>query len=187
MARSRSGTRGRRGPRKPRKRNDNVQATVQVADPATRGAVEIPEQITVKELAELIGINSADVIRELIRSGIFATINQAIGQNGIIQGNFSDAELSYLTRVLAAGALEARLTPDPIAINTLGPSIGKDNLNRGIEAFLVALCAVAVFMMIYYFFAGMVADFALVANGVIIFGWTTALIFYFIQQVYSKK
>ena len=81
MARSRSGTRGRRGPRKPRKRNDNVQSTVQVADPATRGAVEITESITVKELAELIGINSADVIRELIRSGIFATINQTIDRD----------------------------------------------------------------------------------------------------------
>ena len=81
MARSRSGTRGRRGPRKPRKRNDNVQSTVQVADPATRGAVEIPDSITVKELAELIGINSADVIRELIRSGIFATINQTIDRD----------------------------------------------------------------------------------------------------------
>ena len=81
MARSRSGTRGRRGPRKPRKHNDNVQTTVQVADPATRGAVEIPESITVKELAELIGINSADVIRELIRSGIFATINQTIDRD----------------------------------------------------------------------------------------------------------
>ena len=81
MARSRSGTRGRRGPRKPRKRNDNIQSTVQVADPATRGAVEIPDSITVKELAELIGINSADVIRELIRSGIFATINQTIDRD----------------------------------------------------------------------------------------------------------
>ncbi|MEA2026731.1 MAG: translation initiation factor IF-2, partial [Chloroflexota bacterium] len=81
MARSRSGTRGRRGPRKPRKRNDNIESAVKVADPATRGAVEIPESITVKELAELIGINSADVIRELIRSGIFATINQAIDRD----------------------------------------------------------------------------------------------------------
>jgi translation initiation factor IF-2 len=81
MARSRSGTRGRRGPRKPRKRNDNVESMVKVADPATRGAVEIPESITVKELAELIGINSADVIRELIRSGIFATINQTIDRD----------------------------------------------------------------------------------------------------------
>ena len=81
MARSRSGTRGRRGPRKPRKRNDNFQSAVQVADPTTRGAVEIPDSITVKELAELIGINSADVIRELIRSGIFATINQTIDRD----------------------------------------------------------------------------------------------------------
>jgi translation initiation factor IF-2 len=81
MARSRSGTRGRRGPRKPRKRNDNVETAVKVADPASRGAVEIPESVTVKELAELIGINSADVIRELIRSGIFATINQTIDRD----------------------------------------------------------------------------------------------------------
>ncbi len=81
MARSRSGTRGRRGPRKPRKRNDNLESAVKIADPATRGAVEIPESVTVKELAELIGINSADVIRELIRSGIFATINQSIDRD----------------------------------------------------------------------------------------------------------
>jgi translation initiation factor IF-2 len=81
MARSRSGTRGRRGPRKPRKRTENIESAVKVADPATRGAVEIPESITVKELAELIGINSADVIRELIRSGVFATINQSIDRD----------------------------------------------------------------------------------------------------------
>jgi translation initiation factor IF-2 len=81
MARSRSGTRGRRGPRKPRKRNDNIETTVKVADPTTRGSVEIPESVTVKELAQLIGINSADVIRELIRSGIFATINQSIDRD----------------------------------------------------------------------------------------------------------
>jgi len=81
MARSRSGTRGRRGPRKPRKWTDTPDSAVKVADPVTRGAVEIPDSITVKELAELIGINSADVIRELIRSGIFATINQTIDRD----------------------------------------------------------------------------------------------------------
>jgi translation initiation factor IF-2 len=81
MARSRSGTRGRRGPKKPRKWSETPESAVKVADPATRGAVEIPDSITVKELAELIGINSADVIRELIRSGIFATINQTIDRD----------------------------------------------------------------------------------------------------------
>jgi translation initiation factor IF-2 len=81
MARSRSGTRGRRGPKKPRKWAEGTESAVKIADPATRGAVEIPDSITVKELAELIGINSADVIRELIRSGIFATINQTIDRD----------------------------------------------------------------------------------------------------------
>jgi translation initiation factor IF-2 len=42
------------------------------------GAVEIPATITVKDLAELLTVNPADVIRELIKSGIFATINQLI-------------------------------------------------------------------------------------------------------------
>ena len=81
MARSRSGTRMTRGPRKPRKRPVGTDSAVRVADPSTRGAVEIPDTITVKELAELIGINSADVIRELIKSGIFATINQGIDRD----------------------------------------------------------------------------------------------------------
>ena len=98
------------------------------------------------------------------------TINQAISANGIIQGNFSKAELSYLTRVLAAGSLEAKLSPEPIAMNTLGPSIGADNLKRGMTAFKISVIAVALFMVGYYFFAGFVADLALLANGIIIFG-----------------
>ncbi|MEA2536277.1 MAG: translation initiation factor [Chloroflexota bacterium] len=82
MARSRSGTRGRRGPRKPPRREGGVgQAAVQVADPRERGALELPATITVKELAELLAVNAADVIRELIKSGIFATINQLIDRD----------------------------------------------------------------------------------------------------------
>ncbi|HLX35061.1 MAG TPA: translation initiation factor IF-2 [Candidatus Limnocylindrales bacterium] len=82
MARSRSGTRGRRGPRKPQRRDGAFQqAAVQVADPRERGAVELPPTITVKELAELLSVNPADVIRELIKSGIFATINQLIDRD----------------------------------------------------------------------------------------------------------
>ena len=82
MARSRSGTRGRRGPRKPPRRDNGAgQAAVQVADPRERGALELPATITVKELAELLAVNAADVIRELIKSGIFATINQLIDRD----------------------------------------------------------------------------------------------------------
>src|SRR5712671_6849510 len=81
MARSRSGTRGRRGPRKPPRRDGAFQTAVQVADPRERGAIELPATITVKELAELLTVNPADVIRELIKSGIFATINQLIDRD----------------------------------------------------------------------------------------------------------
>jgi len=82
LARSRSGTRGRRGPRKPPRREGAfAPASVQTADPRERGAIELPGTITVKELADLFGVNPADVIRELIKSGIFATINQLIDRD----------------------------------------------------------------------------------------------------------
>jgi translation initiation factor IF-2 len=92
MARSRSGTRGRRGPRKPPRRDGAFAAAVQVADPRERGAVELPATITVKELAELLGVNPADVIRELIKSGIFATINQLIDRD---TASLVSSELGY--------------------------------------------------------------------------------------------
>jgi len=82
LARSRSGTRGRRGPRKPPRRDAaSAGSAVSVAEPRERGAVELPATITVKDLAELLSVNPADVIRELIKSGIFATINQLIDRD----------------------------------------------------------------------------------------------------------
>ncbi len=82
MARSRSGTRGRRGPRKPPRRQGGfTPGAVSVVDPSERGAIELPGTITVKDLADLLGTSPADIIRELIKSGIFATINQLIDRD----------------------------------------------------------------------------------------------------------
>ncbi len=82
MARSRSGTRGRRGPRKPQRRTGAfTPGAVSVVEPLERGAIELPGTITVKELAELLAVSPADIIRELIKSGIFATINQLIDRD----------------------------------------------------------------------------------------------------------
>jgi translation initiation factor IF-2 len=100
VARSRSGTRGRRGPRKPQRR-DVGQVAVQVAEPRERGPIELPGTITVKELADLLQVNAADVIRELIKSGIFATINQLIDRDtaALVAG-----ELGYeVAEAVAAG------------------------------------------------------------------------------------
>jgi len=58
VAKSRSGTRGRRGPRKPVRRDVGIQGgTVLAADPRDRGAIELPSSITVKDLADLLGVN----------------------------------------------------------------------------------------------------------------------------------
>ncbi len=101
MARSRSGTRGRRGPRKPPRRDGGMNSQVQVADPRERGAIELPGTITVKELAELLGVNPADVIRELIKSGIFATINQLIDRD---TASLVAGELGYeVAEAIASG------------------------------------------------------------------------------------
>ncbi len=79
MAKSRSGTRGRRGPRKPVRRDLATQgAAAPTGESRERGAIELPSSITVKDLADALGVNPADVIRELIKSGIFANINQGI-------------------------------------------------------------------------------------------------------------
>jgi translation initiation factor IF-2 len=105
VARSRSGTRGRRGPRKPPRRDGAFASPVQVVDPRERGAIELPGTITVKELAELLGVNVADVIRELIKSGIFATINQLIDRD---TASLVASELGYEVAEATAASKDAQ-------------------------------------------------------------------------------
>ncbi len=97
-------------------------------------------------------------------------LNSQINRQGQITGSFSQDEINYLLRVLAAGSLEARLSNDPIAVNIIGPSIGVDNLSRGMSALGWSVIAVMLFMLFYYMTAGLVAGFALLANGLLIFG-----------------
>jgi translation initiation factor IF-2 len=105
LARSRSGTRGRRGPRKPPRRDGAFAgAGVQTLDPRERGAIELPGTITVKELAELLGVNPADIIRELIKSGIFATINQLIDRD---TASLVASELGYEVAEAEAGGVSS--------------------------------------------------------------------------------
>lgn len=102
-------------------------------------------------------------------------IRGQITSSGQITGKFTQADINYLVKVLGAGSLAARLSESPISTSVLGPSIGADNLQRGREAFILAIIAVAVFMTAYYFFAGLVANLALVLNGIIIFGVMMAI------------
>jgi len=98
------------------------------------------------------------------------TLQGRISTNGQITGSFDAAELNYIIRVLNAGSLAARLSPDPVSVNELGPELGADNLRQGLAAGIIALILVSVFMVCYYFFSGTVAVTALVINALLILG-----------------
>ena len=72
----------RRGPRPPRRRDGGAEGglAVETQPVVPRGGapVELPSSVSVKDLAQALDVSHADVIKELIRNGIFATINQSI-------------------------------------------------------------------------------------------------------------
>jgi preprotein translocase subunit SecD len=96
-------------------------------------------------------VYSAPVIRERISGG-----------KASITGNFDIKEARDLAIVLRAGAL-----PAPVTIaeeRTVGPSLGKDSIRQGVTSFLVGGSLVVLFMLVYYKFAGVLADLALLLN-----------------------
>ena len=72
----------RRGPRPPRRRDGGPEGglAVETQPVVPRGGapVELPSSVSVTDLAAALSVSHADVIKELIRNGIFATINQSI-------------------------------------------------------------------------------------------------------------
>jgi len=100
-------------------------------------------------------------------------INSQIGRNGVIEGGgngFSAEELNYLVNTLSAGSLPAQLADEPISERTVGPQLGADNLRRGFMACAWGLLVVAIFLVVYYYVAGIVAFVAVVMNLILILG-----------------
>ncbi len=91
-------------------------------------------------------------------------INSRIRRQGIIQGSFSQTEVDDMVNKLNAGSLPARLIEQPISVNTIGPSIGADNRDKGIMSGLIGLIAVMACMAFYYLLSGSIADAALLMN-----------------------
>ena len=91
-------------------------------------------------------------------------ISVGIRKQGIITGSYTQTAVDDMVNKLNAGSLPARLIEQPIAENTIGPSIGVDNRDQGIQAGLIGLIAVMVVMLVYYMLAGSIADVALLMN-----------------------
>jgi len=86
----------------------------------------------------------------------------------IITGQFKAEEARDLAIVLRAGAL-----PAPLKIveeRSVGPSLGRDSITQGIRASVVAAIFVVLFMLVYYSLSGLIANFALFLNIVLLIG-----------------
>ena len=97
-------------------------------------------------------------------------INGPIRDSGQITGNFPPAELKSLVDVLNAGALQLPINTTPISEFTISPLLGADVQNKGLMAIYISSLAVFVFMLVYYRFAGVVANISLLLNMVLIVG-----------------
>ena len=107
-----------------------------------------------------IGTRLAIVLDGKVQSA--PTIRSAIGARGQITGQFSYQEARDLSIVLRAGAL-----PAPVKIieeTTVGPSLGKESIEKGIKAGVAGLIIVMLFMIAYYKLSGVIADLALLMN-----------------------
>jgi len=118
------------------------------------------EQITAanvkKRLAIILdnSVYSAPVIQERIAGG-----------RAQITGRFTTEQAKDLAVVLRSGAL-----PAPVKIleqRTVGPSLGQDSIHQGLVSTLISAALVVLFMIVYYKFAGVIADVALVLNIII--------------------
>jgi SecD/SecF fusion protein len=91
-------------------------------------------------------------------------INSPIRDRGIIQGSFTPTQVTDMVDKLNAGSLPARMIDQPISERVIGPSIGADNIHRGIVSALIGTALVIVFMLVYYMVGGSVADVAMLLN-----------------------
>jgi preprotein translocase subunit SecD len=107
-------------------------------------------------------VYSAPVIQEKISGG-----------NAQITGHFSMEEAKDLSIVLRAGALPAPLKM--LQNVTVGPSLGRDSIEAGKMAGIIGTIAVVIFMIFYYRLSGVIADFALLLNIILLLGAMASL------------
>jgi preprotein translocase subunit SecD len=98
-----------------------------------------------------------------------ATIKEPIRDTGIINGRFTEQETQDLSMTLRSGALPAGIKY--LEERTVGPSLGADSIRSGVQAAIYGMLVVLIFMLIYYRWAGVNADIALILNLIILLGF----------------
>ena len=120
--------------------------------------VFVEEKREQDERGEAVTREYRKVINEATIRGVFSSRFQITGLNVVEAGD--------LALLLRAGALEAPIFK--VEERTVGPSLGQDNIDKGMRAIAVGLLLVVVFISIYYRVFGMIATLALGANLVLV-------------------
>ncbi|MDA9146753.1 protein translocase subunit SecD, partial [Gammaproteobacteria bacterium] len=97
-----------------------------------------------------------------------ATIQAVLGTSFRITGVGSPQEASELALLLRAGALAAPMKF--VEERTVGPSLGKENIELGMRSIMIGLALVVIFMTFYYRIFGLAANISLLINLVLITG-----------------
>ena len=90
------------------------------------------------------------------------SINGKIEDNGMIEGSYTQETAHDLAQVLRAGALPASIKY--LEQRTVGPSLGADSIRHGVQASILSLIVVMLFMVFYYRLSGANAVVALLLN-----------------------
>ena len=112
--------------------------------------------------------NIAIVLDNVVYSAPGVSTGPISGGRSEITGDFDITEGQDLANVLRAGKLPA--SADIIQSEIVGPSLGQEAIDSGVNSFLIALAIVLLWMVFYYGKAGLFADVALVVNIIFIFG-----------------
>jgi preprotein translocase subunit SecD len=112
---------------------------------------------TVEEDGELVRRTSRS--EEVIN---IARINEPLGRRFQITGLGSTREAHNLALLLRAGALAAPMSI--VEERTVGPSLGQENIDRGMQSVIIGFIAVLLFMVLYYRAFGLIANVALGLN-----------------------
>jgi len=126
-------------------------------------AVVFIENKTETSLVDGVPVKSTKKVEEVIS---VATIRGVFSNRFQTTGLDSPQEAHELALLLRSGALAAPI--EIVEERTVGPSLGKDNIEQGFKSVMIGFIAVLVFMALYYRVFGLVADIALALNLVII-------------------
>ncbi|SEA56959.1 protein translocase subunit SecDF [Psychroflexus halocasei] len=135
-----------------------------------RGA-KIWEDMTGRASAQ--GTQIAIVLDNVVYSAPGVSSGAISGGRSEITGDFTIQEAQDLANVLRAGKLPA--SADIVQSEIVGPSLGQEAIDSGINSFMIALVLVLLWMIFYYGKAGLYADVALILNILLIFGVLSGL------------